>query len=83
MMMSEAPERIVAYKTLSTGAGRSFEAASSSQWWPITAMTLRNLTRCGKLESEVFRFAVLDGRVCYAYEAGYPTNKILPDLRVR
>jgi glucosylceramidase len=77
LMISEAPERIVAYEryheVLDDPATRKFVSVVAYHGYDFD-----NYDKIAELEKKYPEFPFWMDELCYAYEAGYPTNKILP-----
>lgn len=77
LMISEAPERIVAYEryheVLDDPATRKFVSIVAYHGYDFD-----NYDKIAELEKKYPEFPFWMDELCYAYEAGYPTNKILP-----
>jgi glucosylceramidase len=77
LMMSEAPERIVAYKryheVLDDPATRRFISVVAYHGYDF-----KNYDKIAELEKKYSQFPFWMDELCYAYEAGYPKNKKLP-----
>ena len=77
LMMSEAPERGVAYKrypvVLDDSEARKFVSAVAYHGYDF-----KNYDKIAKLEKRYSDLKFWMDELCYAYEAGYPKNKKLP-----
>ena len=77
LMMSEAPERKVAYKrypvVLDDPATRKFVSVVAYHGYDF-----KNFDKIAKLEKKYPDLAFWMDELCYAYEAGYPKSKKLP-----
>ncbi len=77
LMMSEAPERKVAYKrypvVLDDPAARKFVSVVAYHGYD-----LKNFDKIAELEKKYPDLTFWMDELCYAYEAGYPKNKKLP-----
>ena len=77
MMISEAPERLVAYKrypvVLDDPAVRKFVAAVAYHGYDF-----RNFDKIAELKAKYPDIPFWMDELCYAYEAGYPKGKKLP-----
>lgn len=77
LMMSEAPERIVAYEryheVLDDPATRKFLSVVAYHGYDF-----KNYDKIAELEKKYSQFPFWMDELCYAYEASYPTNKMLP-----
>jgi glucosylceramidase len=77
LMMSEAPERIVAYKryheVLDDPATRKFISVVAYHGYDF-----KNYDKIAELEKKYSAFPFWMDELCYAYEAGYPKDKKLP-----
>ena len=77
LMMSEAVERIVAYdryhEVLDDPATRKFISAVAYHGYDF-----KNYDKIAELEKKYSELPFWMDELCYAYEAGYPTNKMLP-----
>lgn len=81
LMMSEAPERRVAYArypvVLDDPAARKFVSAVAYHGYPYDAFH-KDFDKIAELEAKYPDIPFWMDEVCYAYEAGYPLNKKLP-----
>ncbi|MBA2679076.1 MAG: hypothetical protein H0U76_11860 [Ktedonobacteraceae bacterium] len=77
LMMSEAPERKVAYKrypvVLDDAAARKFVSVVAYHGYDF-----KNFDKIAELEKKYPDLPFWMDELCYAYEAGYPKNKKLP-----
>jgi len=77
LMMSEAPERGVAYKrypvVLDDPAARKFVSVVAYHGYDF-----KNFDKIAELEKKYQDLPFWMDELCYAYEAGYPKNKKLP-----
>jgi glucosylceramidase len=77
LMMSEAPERMVAYKrypvVLDDPAARKFVSVVAYHGYDF-----KNFDKIAELEKKYPDLPFWMDELCYAYEAGYPKNKKLP-----
>ena len=77
LMISEAPDRIVAYEryheVLDDPATRKFVSAVAYHGYDFG-----NYDKIAELEKKYAQFPFWMDEICYAYEASYPTNKPLP-----
>ena len=77
LMMSEASDRIVAYEryheVLDDPATRKFISVVAYHGYDF-----KNYDKIAELEKKYSEFPFWMDELCYAYEAGYPTNKMLP-----
>lgn len=77
LMMSEAPERIVAseryHEVLDDPATRRFISVVAYHGYDF-----KNYDKIAELEKKYPEFSFWMDELCYAYEAGYPTTKTLP-----
>ena len=77
LMMSEAPERIVAYEryheVLDDPSTRKFISAVAYHSYDF-----KNYDKIAELERKYSEFPFWMDELCYAYEASYPTNKMFP-----
>jgi glucosylceramidase len=77
LMMSEAPERIVAseryHEVLDDPATRKFISVVAYHGYDFA-----NYDKIAELETKYSEFPFWMDELCYAYEASYPTNKMLP-----
>ncbi|HEY6268852.1 MAG TPA: glycoside hydrolase family 30 beta sandwich domain-containing protein [Candidatus Acidoferrum sp.] len=77
LMMSEAPERKVAYKrypvVLDDPAARKFVSVVAYHGYDF-----KNFDKIAELEKKYPDLPFWMDELCYAYEAGYPKNKKLP-----
>jgi glucosylceramidase len=77
LMMSEAPERKVAYKrypvVLDDSAARKFVSVVAYHGYDF-----KNFDKIAELEKKYPDLPFWMDELCYAYEAGYPKNKKLP-----
>jgi len=77
LMMSEAPERKVAYErypvVLDDPAARKFVSVVAYHGYDF-----KNFDKIAKLEKRYPDLPFWMDELCYAYEAGYPKNKKLP-----
>ena len=77
LMMSEAPERKVAYKrypvVLDDPAARKFVSVVAYHGYDF-----KNFDKIAELEKKYPDLSFWMDELCYAYEAGYPKNKKLP-----
>jgi len=77
LMMSEAPERIVAYEryheVLDDPSTRKLVSAVAYHGYDF-----KNYDKIAELERKYSEFPFWMDELCYAYEASYPTNKMLP-----
>lgn len=77
LMMSEAPDRIVAYdryhEVLDDAATRKFLSVVAYHGYDFA-----NYDKIAELEKKYSEFPFWMDEICYAYEAGYPTTKSLP-----
>jgi glucosylceramidase len=77
LMISEAPERIVAYKryheVLDDAATRKFVSVVAYHGYDF-----KNYDKIAELEKKYSEFPFWMDELCYAYEAGYPKDKKLP-----
>ncbi len=81
LMMSEAPERKVAYKrypvVLNDPAARRFVSVVAYHGYPYDAFQ-KDFDKIAKLKAKYPDIPFWMDEVCYAYEAGYPMSKKLP-----
>jgi glucosylceramidase len=77
LMISEAPDRLVAYERyheiLDDPATRKFVSTIAYHGYDFN-----NYDKIAELEKRYSSFSFWMDEICYAYEAGYPTNKALP-----
>jgi glucosylceramidase len=77
LMISEAPERIVAYnrynEILDDPKARNFVSAVAYHGYDFG-----NYDKLSELEKKYFQFPFWMDEICYAYEAGYRKDKKLP-----
>src|SRR5271165_6080716 len=77
LMMSEAPERKVAYRrysvVLDDPAARKFVSAVAYHGYDF-----KNFDKIAELEKKYWDLPFWMDEICYAYEAGYPKSKKLP-----
>ena len=77
LMISEAPERIVAYKRYH----EILDDAATVKFVSVVAYhgyDFKNYDKIAELEKKYSEFPFWMDELCYAYEAGYPKNKKLP-----
>ncbi len=81
LMMSEAPERKVAYKrypvVLDDPAARKFVSVVAYHGYPYNDFQ-KNFDKIAELKAKYPDIPFWMDEVCYAYEAGYPLSKKLP-----
>ncbi len=81
LMMSEAPERNVAYERypvlLDDPAARKFVSVVAYHGYPYDAFQ-KDFDKIAGLKAKYPDIPFWMDEVCYAYEAGYPMNKKLP-----
>jgi glucosylceramidase len=77
LMMSEAPDRLTAYKRfpvlLDDPAARKFVSVAAYHGYDF-----KNYDKIAELERKYPDLRFWMDEICYAYEAGYPRNKKLP-----
>lgn len=88
LMISEAPERIVAYKRyheiLDDPATRKFVSVVAYHGYDHTSKTgtgpflFKNFDKIAELEKKYPDWPFWMDEICYAFEAGYPKNRKLP-----